>query len=124
MPMIQPSSYADHMKLWQNRLRAMAENADDFVDQESRRTRLQGIIDQVNQVIHEQSAATAAKQDASRRVEALMAEGRSLSSFLNACIRQQYGNRSEKLAEFLLQPFRGRQTKAVVPPPPPEDKKQ
>ena len=51
------------------------ENADDFADQESRRTRLQGIIDQVNQVIHEQSAATAAKYSQARRATLPVANG-------------------------------------------------
>lgn len=131
--MEQPSSYADHMRLWEHRLRAMAQNPEDFKDQEARRVRLQTIMDQANAVMHEQSAAAAAKQDASRRLDLLMAEGRKLAAFLNACIREQYGNSNEKLAEFKLQPFRGRRplsekakkakaekAKAETPPTPPE----
>jgi hypothetical protein len=110
--MDQPSSYADHLSLWQHRLRAMAQNPDDFKDQEGRREKLQSLMDQANAVTHEQSAATAAKQDASRRLDALMAEGRKLAAFLNACVREQYGNNNEKLAEFKLQPFRGRRSKS------------
>lgn len=110
--MEQPSSYADHMRLWGHRLRAMDQNANDFTDLLSRRERLQSIMDQANVVMHEQSAAAAAKQDASQRLAALMAEGRKLAGFLNACIRERYGDSNEKLAEFMLQPFRGRRPRA------------
>lgn len=103
-----PSSYADHLRIWQHRLLAMSQNPDDFKDLEGRRERLQSVMNQATEVMHEQSAATAAKQDASKRLDALMSEGRKLCTFLNACIRERYGSDSEKLAEFMLQPFRGR----------------
>jgi hypothetical protein len=120
--MTQPTSYADHMRLWDHRLRVMVQNGDDFEDQTPRRTRLQGILDEANGIIVSQSTATAAKQEFSQRLAALMTEGRKLATFLNACIRAQYGDSSEKLAEFKLQPFRGRVPK-VEPPPPVEDAK-
>ena len=125
MPIPRPRTYAEHLNIWSLRLRAMAENAEDFADQEVRRTRLQAILDQANDAIHEQKAATAVKQEASRKLEALITEGMKLATFLNACVRQQYGSSSEKLAEFLLQPFRGRRSKEEEePPPPPEAAKQ
>lgn len=115
--MTQPTSYADHMRLWDHRLRAMVQNGDDFEDQNPRRARLQAILDEANTAIVEQSTATAAKQDASQRLNDLMTEGRKLATFLNACIRAQYGESSEKLAEFKLQPFRGRRPSVEQPPP-------
>jgi len=122
--MNQPTSQADYLKLWQQRLRAMAENADDLQHLESRREKLQTILDQALAAFQDQGAATAEKQASSRRLEALLTEGRKVATFLNAGIREHYGDRSEKLAEFRLKPFRGRrpQTEAPEPPPPqPED---
>ncbi|HEX7185186.1 MAG TPA: hypothetical protein VF756_25395 [Thermoanaerobaculia bacterium] len=45
-----------------------------------------------------------------------LAEGRKLATFLRTGVKQHYGNRSEKLAEFDLQPFRGRKSQATPPP--------
>lgn len=41
-------------------------------------------------------------------------------AFVNAGVRQYYGNRSEKLVEFGLQPLRGRPRRTTVPPAPPK----
>ena len=117
--MPQPSSHADHLTLWQHRLRAMSENATELQHLESRREKLQDILTQAHTVFQEQSAAKAAKQDASRRLEFLLSEGRKVFTFLNAGLREHYGKDSEKLAEFLLMPFRGRRPKTEPPAPPP-----
>jgi hypothetical protein len=66
---------------------------------------------QVQEVFKEQAALRAGKQDASRRRRELMTEGERLATLMRLAIRQRYGIRSEKLAEFGLQPFRGRKTK-------------
>ena len=113
-----PTSYADHMALWQHRLRALEANADELAHLESRRFKLHDILNRTQIVIQEQSAAAAEKQDASRRLEALMAEGRQVMNFLNAGLREHYGKDSEKLAEFRLMPFRGRRPKVEAPPTP------
>jgi hypothetical protein len=61
--------------------------------------------------LRDQAAARALKQDASKRLEALVAEGRKVDTFLTTCLREHYGADSEKLAEFLIKPFRGRRAK-------------
>lgn len=115
-----PKTYADSITGWQRRLQALTANADEVAHLESRRTKLQGIYEGTLGAMREQSAATASKQEASRLLEALVAEGNKVDNFLCAGLREHYGNRSEKLAEFDLQPFRGRRPAKEVPPPPVE----
>jgi hypothetical protein len=62
---------------------------------------LQGIANQ-------QAALVASKQEASKQFRTQLLECQRLASVLRAAIKQHYGIRSEKLAEYNLQPFRGR----------------
>lgn len=116
--MDQPTSYADHLKAWQLRLNALDANADELAHLDSRREKLQSILGRAQTAFQTQSSAAATKQDASRLLEALVAEARMVMSFLNAGLREYYGKDSEKLAEFNLKPFRGRRPKPEVPPLP------
>ena len=119
--MEQPTSQADHMKLWQHRLRALEANIDELGHLESGRDKLQGIETRAQLAFRTQSAATASKQEASKELEILIAEGRLVMAFLNAGLRDHYGKDSEKLAEFNMKPFRGRRKPVAPPPPLPED---
>jgi hypothetical protein len=58
----------------------------------------------------QQAALVASKQEASKQFQTLLTECQRLASVLRGAIKQHYGIRSEKLAEFNLQPFRGRKT--------------
>jgi hypothetical protein len=114
-----PKTYADSMKGWQHRLRALADNADELAHLQSKRAKLEGIQAGTLGALRDQAATKAVKQEASRLLEALVNEGNKVDSFLCAGLREHYGNRSEKLAEFDLQPFRGRRPAKALPPPPP-----
>ncbi|HET9229121.1 MAG TPA: hypothetical protein VFR31_20755 [Thermoanaerobaculia bacterium] len=118
-----PKTQAECLTTWQHRLRAMNENEEALLHLETRRDKLQGVCDAANIAVRDQAAARAAKQDASRRLEELLDEGRKVDLFLVAGLREHYGKESEKLAEFLIQPYRGRRAKkedeAPAPPPPP-----
>jgi hypothetical protein len=116
--MDQPTSQADHLKIWQLRLRALEANIDELGHLESGRNKLQGIENRAQDAFRSQSAATATKQEASKALAILIGEGRLVMSFLNAGLREHYGKDSEKLAEFNLLPFRGRRPKAEPPPTP------
>lgn len=104
----QPTSQADFLKVWQLRLRALEANADELAVLAPAREKLQGIESRAQSAFQRQSAAAAAKQEASKELDALIAEGRLVMAFINAGLRQHYGKDSEKLAEFSLVPFRGR----------------
>ena len=113
--MDQPTSQADYLNAFQHRLNALEANIDELQHLDSRRLKLQEIYKAAILAHQDQSAATAAKQDASRKLAALLAEGQAVMTFLNAGIREHYGKDSEKLAEFKLQPFRGRRAKPADP---------
>jgi len=45
-----------------------------------------------------------------------VAAGKKLVTFLRTGVKEHYGNRAEKVAEFGVQPFRRRTRQAVAPP--------
>jgi|SRR6185369_1973185 len=114
------ASYAVDQKKMQLRNEAVAANSADLPHLEMKRPRLNDVLNEVKSLTTEQASMTARKQEISQRLAGLMREGGSLVAFIDAGVKQHYGNRAEKLAEFGLQPFRGRprsQPAPVVKPP-------
>jgi hypothetical protein len=66
----------------------------------------------------QQAALTASRQDLSQQMKTLILEGQRVMAVLRVSLKDHYGPRSEKLAEFGLQPFRGRKPKAKPEPEP------
>ena len=93
---------------WEQLLAALLANAQQFLHLEEQRVRLQQLLERARQLATEQDLHTAAKQEASKELEAVLAEGRKLATFLRTGVKERYGNRNEKLVEFGLQPFRRR----------------
>jgi hypothetical protein len=112
---------AETLDGWERLTTSMAANAAQFPNLEEERTGLVRILTQARELTVEQAALTASKQDVSKRLETLLAEGRKLATFLRVGVKQKLGNRSEKIVEFGLQPFRSRSRRAS-PTPPPETK--
>ena len=69
------------------------------------------------ELIQTQSELIAAKQGVTKELQQVMVEGQRLVTLLRAAVRQHCGIDSEKLAEFGVQPFRGRRRAKVEPPP-------
>lgn len=105
-------SYAKSVNEWQQTLLAVEGNAADLPQVELARQKLQTILTDIQDLRIEQAIHTASKQDATNRIGLLLTEGWKVATVLRTTIRHHYGNRSEKLAEFKLQPFRGRKRKA------------
>ena len=82
--------------------------------------RFAALVAEAQQTAQEQASFAASKQEASRRLERLLIAGQRMSTGLNRLLREFYGNASEKLTEFGLQPFRGRtrRTEPEEPAPP------
>jgi hypothetical protein len=104
-PLIEPRIGATP---WHQQLASLEANKDDFPQLDAYRTQLAAMLTGVREASKEQAAMAASKQEASQRLKTLIADGRKLATFLRGGIRQQYGNRSEKLVEFDLQPLRTR----------------
>jgi hypothetical protein len=66
------------------------------------------VMARVMELGKQQGAMTASKQAASKELQTLLTEGQRLANAMRALVKAHYGIRSEKLAEFGLQPFRGR----------------
>ena len=118
--MSESNSYADTVNGWEEQLTAIEQNIADLPQTEIPRQRLRTILTQTRAFSAEQAVFTASKQEASKRIQFLLVEGRKLSTVLRTIIREHYGNRSEKLAEFGLQPLRGRPRNPENPLPLPE----
>jgi hypothetical protein len=85
---------------------------------EAGRLRLGDVLDRAQDLLKQQAAMTAAKQELSQQIKTAMEDVQLLATLLRKGVRQHFGKRSEKLAEFGLQPFRGRKASAKPTPPP------
>ncbi|MBW8879103.1 MAG: hypothetical protein JF614_29525 [Acidobacteria bacterium] len=98
------------------RLLGMLEaNSTDLPHLEVPRTKLRTRVARALEINQQQAAFTASKQEASKELKTIIVEGQRLANALRAMVKEHYGIRSEKLAEFGLQPFRGRKVKAKAP---------
>ena len=85
---------------------------------EAGRLRLGDSLGRAQDLLKQQAAMTASKQELSQQLQSAIADVRLLATLLRKGVRQHFGNRSEKLAEFGLQPFRGRKASTKSTPPP------
>jgi hypothetical protein len=66
------------------------------------------MVGDLQETAKDQAALVARKQETSKKLRNSLIECERLASVLRAALKQHYGIRSEKLAEYNLQPFRGR----------------
>jgi predicted component of type VI protein secretion system len=93
---------------------ALEANAADLAHLEGTRTRLRTLLGGAQETAKEQAALIASKQESSKRLRSQVSEVQRVASGLRKLVIQHYGLRSEKLAEFGLQPFRGRIRKVTT----------
>jgi hypothetical protein len=103
---------------------SLAANAAELTHLEGARTRLTQLVTEAQEVARQQAALAASKQEASKRLVTLLVESQRAATGIQKLLQEHYGLRSEKLAEFNLQPFRGRrrspepETPSPSPPAP------
>jgi hypothetical protein len=66
------------------------------------------LVTKAHELTTRQDALTGEKQDISKQFADTLIEAERLGTVLRLAVKQHFGIRSEKLAEFSLQPFRGR----------------
>lgn len=76
--------------------------------------RLNTLLALAGELIGKQAALTAAKQQVSKDLAGVIGEGRRVMAHIDANLRFHYGRRSEKLAAFGQQPFRGLKRRARI----------
>jgi len=87
---------------------SIAANIPDLPHLEQSCLQFVSMVGNLQEVSKQQAALVADKQEASKKFKTLLIECQRLASVLRAAVKQHYGIRSEKLAEYNLQPFRGR----------------
>jgi methionyl-tRNA synthetase len=101
---------------------ALAANATELAHLEGALARFGKLVTDAQAIAQQQAALAASKQEASKQMQTLLNEGLRLATGLGKLLQEFYGLRAEKLAEFGLQPFRGRPRKqkpeAPATPPP------
>jgi hypothetical protein len=112
------TTHAGKLGDWQRLLAPIDANSADLVHLEVPRAKLASLLSQAVDLKKQQTARRAAKQDSSKQLQEMVVDGERLASLLRQALKQHYGPRSEKLAEFGLQPFRGRTKSAKTTPPP------
>ena len=112
------STYAGKLGALARFVAALLANAAELTHLDGIRVRIEAILAEAQGVAREQAALTARRQEASQRIRALLTEGDRLMTATGKVLQEYYGLRSEKLAEFHLQPFRGRTRKPQSPPEP------
>lgn len=70
--------------------------------------RIQELLAEIEKLNHERDFHAAQKQEATRKINELVEEGRRLGTFVRDILRVEIGPREEKLVAYGIQPFRGR----------------
>jgi hypothetical protein len=90
---------------------SLAANSSELAHLEGMRLRFEKLVSEAQAIAQQQAALVASKQQASKRLQELLTEGLRSATGLERLLQEFYGLRAEKLAEFGLQPFRGRRRK-------------
>jgi len=103
------------------RLRAsLAATAGETPHLDGPRARFEKIVFEAEDVAKQQAAFIASKQEATQRLKILLTEGERVADGIRKFLREHYGVRSEKLAEFGLKPLRARRKPSTEDPESPE----
>jgi hypothetical protein len=102
----------------QRLLSPLAANNAELPHLEQARVKFAELVAKAQEAADRQAFHTAAKQEASQQLQLFVAEGLRMANILRLGVKQHYGIRAEKLAEFGLQPFRGLKTKPTKKPKP------
>lgn len=98
----------------------MEANKDLLPDLEPLRLKFAATVTQTLEVRQQQVALQASKQSSSKQLKKLLAQGKTMADVLRTAVKSHFGSREEKIAEFGLQPFRGRKVKAATTPTTPQ----
>jgi len=108
----------------QRLLARLNSNKEELQHIEPSRAQFEGLCGQIHEAADLQAFHTAGKQEASQQLQGSLKEAERLATLLQMAVKQHYGIRSEKLADFGLKPFRGlgksraRRPAAPAPEPP------
>ena len=100
-------SHAETIEIWRRILDSTDEDPKEYPELKPARTKLAKAYKRVAELRVKQARLTAAKQAATREMQILLEEGSKSANVLSVGLRLHYGNRSPKLIEHGVPPFRG-----------------
>jgi len=106
-------SYNKTMGKLRRRCRALEANIEEVPQLREPLDRLNALLARADDLLGQQAALAAAKQEVSKELGEVIIEGRRVLAFVDNGLRFHYGRRSEKLVEFGQQPFRGLKSRAT-----------
>jgi hypothetical protein len=112
----QLTTQADVVKEGEIMLSGLEANAADLGHLAGSRDKLGVLLEEFSELLSQQQQATAAKLEVSRQVQQVQRAATTLILLLRRSVQEHYGSRSDKLAAFGVQPFRGRRRVAETPP--------
>src|SRR5436305_8263643 len=95
----------------------MEVNKEELPQMEPFRLKLTGIVTQAFEAAKLQAAHKVAKQESSKQLRKLLIAGNRIADVVRTAVKDHFGPREEKVAEFGVQPFRGRKAKAATNQP-------
>lgn len=119
------TTYSGILGEWQRLLDAMSANTTDLPHLDMARSLFVDHLNETQALLRRQAALVAEKQQSSQDLREKVSDGQRMATMLRQGIKQHFGIRSEKLAEFGLPPFRGKTGRKKPenpdPPPPPTE---
>jgi len=106
-------SYARTMGKLRRRCRAVEANIEEVPQLQEPLERLSSLLARADELLGQQAALRAAKQEVSKELGEVIIEGRRVLAFVDTSLRFHYGKSSEKLVEFGQKPFRGLKGRTV-----------
>ncbi|MFL6192929.1 MAG: hypothetical protein ACJ75H_02065 [Thermoanaerobaculia bacterium] len=100
-------SVATTLRQWEQLLAAWEANAEAMGFFDAERAELRTLVERVQDLVREQAALNAKKQQVTRDLDAAKDRGRELASRMRAGVHTRYGLSGEKLLAFGLRPRRG-----------------
>jgi len=90
------------------RVNALAANIEELPHLREPVARLSEMLNALRSLMVEQARLAAERQDISKQIAELSNQAQKLMTFLDTGVKQHYGNRSERLTAYGLQPFRSK----------------
>jgi len=119
----QQTRYSDFVTRGEHLATTLEANSADIPHLEAPRVKFKGVLEQLRALNVQHDLHTASKQQVAKQQRTLLADGKKLATFLRTGLKEHFGNRSDKLVEFGVAPFRRRkrgETPVVTEPPPGE----
>ncbi len=88
------------------RTKTLAENIEEIPQLAIPLSKLEELLTLLKELTAEQARLTAARQEVSKRMAGIIDEAQRLLTYVDSAVKQHYGNRSEKLVKYGVQPFR------------------